>query len=101
MNDMDLKKMLNLMGELEPPSRLKVRILSEIRSHESWNEFWFLKPAVALASVLLLALLGAKVTTHFVPEKSAYKESSAVLQWAKQVESPAPKISKDKGGFFS
>ncbi len=100
-----LKRIFQFLPEVEPPATLKYRVMNRGMS----REFWFLKPAVAIASMLFLAFLGAKMTTRFVPERIARKESSAVLKWAKQEESSFPKISKDnpnvsswnKGGFLS
>ena len=97
MDEMDLKKILNSMGEVEPPPRLEYRILEAIRSHKKGGEFWFLKPAAAFASILILTVLGAKAMVQFLPRSIVAKDHSAVLQWAKHTDAPFPKLTLTKG----
>ena len=52
------KKIFQSLPEIEPSEKLKEKILEKIKLQGWRPEFWFLKPALVLSSLMIISVLG-------------------------------------------
>ena len=76
-----LKVLFKMLPQVEPPIYLREQILNRIHSPQKTYGSWLLKPALALASFIVVSLFGTLVSIQFVSQFMKSPEKSAVLRW--------------------
>lgn len=82
-----LKEWFKNLPEIEPSQNLKGRILQSIKTEAPQKELWFLKPAMAFASYLIVTLLGTFLSINYLQTKlieegsPAWTDFSPILRW--------------------
>ena len=76
-----LKELFELLPEIEPDSALKNRILAQIEGRESPRQLWIWRPAIALASFILVSLLGLVTSLKLIPHEESAAPDSGLERW--------------------
>jgi hypothetical protein len=89
--------MLSAIEPIEPSSDFKTRFWQRVQEHEElekrlwdrlidlWRDnFYFVRPAVALSSLILVSFLGTITALKLIPQNAFdQKYKSPIMQWTK------------------
>ncbi len=85
---------LSVLEPIEPSHNFRARFWQRVREEEElqkspwerfmhlWNQNVYARPVFALASLILVSLLGTVVALKLIPQDSIYQPKSPIMQWA-------------------
>ena len=75
------KELFQALPEIEPSPGLRSRILYGIRAQHPL-ESWAMRPALALASLVVVSLLGLMFSISYIAQKQTAPAGSPIERWA-------------------
>lgn len=76
-----LKEVFKALSRVEPPAHLRAQIIDKLHARARLEWAWILKPALVMASFLLVAFLGTVTSMRFASNLISPANKSSILRW--------------------